>query len=58
MKMILKKNKMINLKNYHQKKLEETSPVPVTQEKNTNTVMDPYNKIMIIDTNNIIALVI
>ena len=41
-----------------QKKLEETSPVPVTQEKNTNTVMDPYNKIMIIDTNNIIALVI
>ena len=56
--MILKKNKMINLKNYHQKKLEETSPVPVTQEKNTNTVMDPYNKIMIIDTNNIIALVI
>ena len=58
MKMILKKNKMINLKNYHQKKLEETRPVPVTQEKNTNTVMDLYDKIMIIDTNNIIAIVI
>ena len=49
---------MINLKNYHQKKLEEMSLVPVTQEKNTNTVMDLYDKIMIIDTNNIIAVVI
>ena len=58
MMMILKKNKMINLKNYHQKKLEETSLVPVTQEKNTNTVMDLYDRITIIDTNNIIALVI
>ena len=58
MKIILKKNKMIILKNYHQKKLEEMNPVLVTQEKNSNTAMDLYNKIMIIDKNKIIALVI
>ena len=58
MKIILKKNKMIILKNYHQKKLEEMNPVPATQEKNLNTAMDLYNKIMIIDKNKIIALVI
>ena len=49
---------MKNLNNYHLKKLEETSPVPATQEKNTNTVMDLYNKAIIIEMNKIIALVI
>jgi hypothetical protein len=38
--------------------LEEMNPVPATQEKNSSTVMDLYNKIMIIDKNKIIALVI
>jgi len=34
--------------------LEEMNYAPVTQEKNTNTVMDLYNKIIIIDVNKII----
>ena len=45
---------MKNLNNYHPKKLEETSPVPATQEKNTNTVMVLYKNIII--TDNIISI--
>ena len=45
---------MIILENYLQKKLEEMNPAPATQEKNTNTAMDLYNKIIIVDINKII----
>ena len=55
---IIKKNKMKNLNNCHQKKLEEMSLAPVIQEKNTNTAMDPYNRKIIIDMSKIIAPVI
>ena len=54
----IKKNKMKNLNNCHQKKLEGMSLALATQEKNTNTVMDLYNKAIIIEMNKIIALVI
>ena len=50
---------MKNLNNYHPKKLEETSPVPATQEKNTNTVMVLYDvakKIAINIAKNIIYI--
>ncbi len=58
MKIVLNRSKMISLENYQQKKLGEMSHAPVTQEKNTNTVMDLYNKIIIIDKSKMIALVI
>ena len=46
------------LKNSLQKKLEETNFAPVIQEKNINTVMDLYKKIIINDKNNNIAIAI
>ena len=49
-----KRDKMKSLINCHQKKLEGTSLAPATQEKNTNTAMDLYNKIIIVDINKII----
>ena len=49
MKITIKKNKMKSLNNYHQKKSEEMNLVLVIQEKNTNIVMDLYNKKIIID---------
>ena len=56
MKIILNKNKVTILENYNQKKLVEMNLVPVTQVKNISIVMDLYNKIIINDKNNIIAL--
>ena len=53
---ILKQNKITNLKKYLLIRLEEMSHVPVTQVKNISIVMDLYNKIIINDKNNIIAL--
>ena len=44
MKINLNKNKIIRLRNYLQKKLEEMNPVHVTQEKSINIVTDLYNK--------------
>ena len=58
MRKILKKNKIIILDNYLQKKLEEMSSAPATQEKNINTAMDLYKKIIIIDINRIAIPVI
>ena len=49
MKIILNKNKMTILGNYHQKKLVEMNLVPATQEKNISIVMDLYNKIIMND---------
>ena len=54
MKKILNRSRMIILENYLQKRLEEMNPAPATQEKNTNTAMDLYNKIIIVDINKII----
>ena len=49
---------MTNLKNYHKKKLEDMNLAPVIQEKNINTVMVLYNKIIIKDKNKTIAPII
>ena len=58
MKIILIKKEVINLKNYHQKKLEEMNLAHVTQEKNTSIVMDPYKNKIEININKIIEVLI